>query len=203
MQVTRRDFIRYVSVSAVALGLSQTEIALADEALAGATSPPVVWLSGAACTGCSISLLNAVNPTIEQVLINTISLKYHPQVMAASGDLAVQAARSTARAGGYILVIEGAIPTASNGKYCYVWDDNGQPVTMADAVRSLAATARYIVAVGTCVLRRHPRGLPAARGQGRGRIPGKEGHQSARLSQPSRLDHRLTGQADRGHTAGA
>ncbi|MBI4790305.1 MAG: hydrogenase small subunit, partial [Chloroflexi bacterium] len=97
-----------------------------------------------------VSLLNAVNPTIDQVLLNTVSVKYHNNLMTAAGDLAVSAARSTQAAGNYILVIEGAIPTASNGKYCYVWDENGRSVTMAEAVTSLAAKAKHIVAVGAC-----------------------------------------------------
>ncbi len=161
MDITRRDFLRYVSASATLLGLSALQLGQAEEALAGASSPPVVWLSGSACTGCSVSLLNAVNPTIDQVLLNTISLKYHPNVMAAAGDMAVQAARATAQAGNYILVIEGAIPTANGGKWCYVWDEAGAPVTMAAAVRSLAATAKYIVSVGTCA---SFGGIPAANG---------------------------------------
>jgi hydrogenase small subunit len=159
MEISRRDFFKYVSASATLLGLSAVDLSRVEEALAGASSPPVVWLSGSACTGCSVSLLNAVNPTIDQVLLNTISLKYHPNVMAAAGDMAVQAARSTAQAGNHILVIEGAIPTANSGKWCYVWDEAGAPVTMAEAVRSLAATAKYIVSVGACA---SFGGIPAA-----------------------------------------
>jgi hydrogenase small subunit len=150
MDVTRRDFLKYAAASAAALGLSRVQLTRLETALAAASRPPVIWLSGQACTGCSVSLLNAVNPTIDQVLLNTISLNYHSTVMAAAGDLAVTAARSTSQAGGYILVVEGAIPTASNGRYCYVWDDGGSAVTMADAVSSLAASAQYVVAVGTC-----------------------------------------------------
>jgi hydrogenase small subunit len=150
MDVTRRDFLKYAAASAAALGLSRVQLTRLETALAAASRPPVIWLSGQACTGCSVSLLNAVNPTIDQVLLNTISLNYHSTVMAAAGDLAVMAARSTSQAGGYILVVEGAIPTASNGRYCYVWDDGGSAVTMADAVSSLAASAQYVVAVGTC-----------------------------------------------------
>jgi hydrogenase small subunit len=150
MEISRRDFIRIATASAAALGLSSLELSKAEQALAAATSPPVLWLSGSSCTGCSVSLLNAVNPTIDQVLTSTISLKYHPTLMAGAGDLAVSAARSAQAAGGYILVVEGAIPTGSSGKYCYVWDEGGQPVTMASAVRSLAANAKYVVAVGAC-----------------------------------------------------
>jgi len=159
MEISRRDFLKYAIASAATLVLSGTQFARIERILAGATSPPILWLSGAACTGCSVSLLNAVNPTIDQVLLNTISLKYHSTLMAAAGDLAVTAARSTAQAGGHILVVEGAVTTASNGRYCYVWDENGQPVTIAEAVNSLAATASYIIAVGTCAAYG---GIPAA-----------------------------------------
>ena len=150
MQITRRDFLRYAAASAAVLGVSGSELAHLERVLADASSPPVIWLAGACCSGCSVSLLNAVNPTIDQVLLNTISLKYHPTVMSAAGDLAVQAARSAQKAGGYVLAIEGAIPTASGGSYCYVWDEGGKSVTMAAAVQSLAASAKYIVAIGTC-----------------------------------------------------
>ena len=151
MEITRRDFFRYAGASALALGLNQLHLDELERVLAATSgAAPVVWLSGSGCTGCSISLLNAVNPTIDQVLTSTISLKYHPNVMAAAGDLAVSAARSTQQAGGYILVVEGAIPTGTSSKYCYVWDEGGQSVTMAEAVSSLAAQASYIVAVGTC-----------------------------------------------------
>lgn len=150
MEISRRDFIRYATASSSALGLSRLRIARSDEAMATSAKPAVIWLSGAGCTGCSVSLLNAINPGIDSVLVNTIDLRYHPNVMAAAGDLAVAAARSTQQEGGYVLVVEGAIPTASSGKYCYVWSENGREVTLAEAVSSLAASAAQVVAVGTC-----------------------------------------------------
>ncbi len=151
MQISRRDFLRYTSASLLTMGLGGLDMAYVEKALAQSGGlPPVLWLSGSSCTGCSISLLNAVNPTIDQVLTNVISLNYHPNLMAAAGELAVAQARSTQAKGGYVLVVEGAIPTAQGGKYCYVWDEGGHAVTMAEAVTSLAANAAYVVAVGTC-----------------------------------------------------
>jgi hydrogenase small subunit len=150
MRITRRDLMKYAGASAAALGLSGVELAQAAEVLASSTSPAVIWLSGSGCTGCSVSLLNAVNPTIDQVLLNTISLKYHADLMGAAGDLAVAAANSAANAGGHILVLEGAIPTGAAGRYCAVWSENGRSVTAAEAVTKMAAKAKYLVAVGTC-----------------------------------------------------
>src|SRR5512136_1410555 len=150
MEITRRDFMKYLTASAVTLGLSNLPLSRVEQALAAASSPPVIWLAGSACSGCSVSFMNAVNPTVHQVLLNTVSVKYHTTLMAAAGDLAVSAATSAANQGGYILVVEGAIPTAASGRYCYVWDEGGVSVTMADAVRRLAANASYIAAVGTC-----------------------------------------------------
>jgi hydrogenase small subunit len=125
MELTRRDFLKIASASALALGLNSAQLTRVERALADASSPPVLWLHGMACTGCSVSLLNAVNPTIDQVLLNTISLKYHPTLMTAAGDMAVAAARSTAAAGGHILVVEGAIPTANGGRYCFACHRSG------------------------------------------------------------------------------
>jgi len=159
VEISRRDFLRLAGASAGALGLSSLQLAQVEQALASASSPPVLWLSGSGCTGCSISLLNAVNPTIDQVLTSTISLKYHPQLMAAAGDMAVAAARSTQQVGGYVLVVEGAVPTGASESFCYVWDEGGQPVSMASAVKSLASPAKYVVAVGTCAAFG---GIPAA-----------------------------------------
>lgn len=150
MHISRRQFLKYACGSAAAIGLSSLHLSRLETVMADASSPPVIWLSGSGCTGCSVSLLNAVDPSIDQVLINTISLKYHPNLMATAGDMAVQAARSTQQAGGYVLVVEGAIPTASGGKYCYVWDEGDRSVTMAEAVQSLAASAALVVAVGSC-----------------------------------------------------
>lgn len=150
MRISRRDFLRYVAASAAALGLTQVQFDRLSGVLADSSSPPVLWLGGSGCSGCSVSFLNAVNPTIDEVLLNTISLKFHSTLMTAAGEVAVAAAQATADAGGYILVVEGAIPTGANGRYCCVWKENDVPMTMADAVASLVANARHIVAVGTC-----------------------------------------------------
>ena len=55
----------------------------------------VVWLQGAGCTGCSVSILNSVSPSIKNVLIDEVvpgkhvNLRFHPTIMAGAGEPAL------------------------------------------------------------------------------------------------------------------
>jgi Ni,Fe-hydrogenase I small subunit len=55
---------------------------------AGARTP-VIWLQAQSCSGCSVSLLNAVDPDIASVITQTISLNYHQTVMGGTGWLKI------------------------------------------------------------------------------------------------------------------
>jgi hydrogenase small subunit len=128
---------------------------------------PVVYLQTAACSGCAVSLLNPASPTIKNVLIDQIvpgvhiNLRFHPVVMAAAGELAVQAMEDTAREkkGEYVLVVDGAVPTATDANYGVVGERNGRPVTMLQRVTELAQDALAVIALGTCA---SFGGIPAA-----------------------------------------
>ena len=48
---------------------------------------------------------------------------------------------------GYILIVEGSVPTAQDGTWCMV---GGRP--MKDVVRQVGETALATIAVGTCAL---------------------------------------------------
>jgi hydrogenase small subunit len=159
MQINRRDFVRYCSASAAALGLSATELGALEEAMANPAAPTVLWLEGAGCSGCSVSLLNRISPTgpttAGDLLINSVNLAYHPTLMSASGELAVAAANRAYTAGGYVLVVEGAVPTKFGGETCVAWtytDSSGvvREETFQAAVKRLASRAAAIVSVGNC-----------------------------------------------------
>ncbi len=94
MNVTRRDFLKASTAIAGALALKGSGLMQLQKAMAaGSSKPPVIWLQGQGCTGCSVSLLNSTYyMTIDQLLIDTLDVKFHPTVMAAAGDLAVGAA---------------------------------------------------------------------------------------------------------------
>jgi NiFe hydrogenase small subunit HydA len=131
----------------VALGLKASGLVGLTEAYAATTKPPVLWLQAQSCTGCSVSFLNSVYyATADQLLTQTLDLKYHPNIMAAADDLAISAANAAYTNGGYILIVEGAIPTGASGKYCELWPG----LTALSGVQQFASKAAYVLAVGTC-----------------------------------------------------
>ncbi|MDX2477954.1 MAG: hydrogenase small subunit [Gammaproteobacteria bacterium] len=165
MRIHRRQFLKYCVGSATALSLPMTVITKLEYAFAAgeAVLPKVIWLNGANCTGCTISLANLFSETgptdVADLLVNTLDLVFHPNLMGAAGDLAVQQLRETAAQGGYILAVEGGIPTAFGGHTCLLWTEQGRDVTAMEAVNSLAPAAAAILSIGTCA---SYGGMPAA-----------------------------------------
>jgi hydrogenase small subunit len=117
------------------------------ETLAAGRKPSVIWLSFQECTGCTESLLRTSSPALDELILDMISLDYHEALMVPSGHLAEEARLKAMdeNDGKFILVVEGAIPTAENGIYCQI---GGR--TALDLVREAAERAGAIVAIGSC-----------------------------------------------------
>ncbi len=129
---------------------------------------PVVYLQTASCSGCAVSLLNSASPTIKNVLIDQIvpgvhiNLRFHPVIMAAAGELAIEVMEDTAKQnkGEYVLVVDGAVPMATDAVYGAVGERDGKPVTMLQRVTELARDSLAVIALGTCA---SFGGIPAAK----------------------------------------
>jgi len=119
---------------------------------------PVIWLQTATCTGCSVSLLNSASPTIKNLLIDQVvpgvhvNLRFHATIMAGAGEPVIKVMEDTAKEkkANYILVVEGAIPTAPDAVYGAIGERGGKPVRMDERVAELAKDAMAVLAVGTC-----------------------------------------------------
>ncbi|MFH1703439.1 MAG: hypothetical protein ABIB41_08445 [Nitrospirota bacterium] len=186
IKVTRRQFLKWLSASAAVLGLSQTDLLRIEKALAAGPTPNpnfpiaplgrVIWIAGAACSGCPTSLLNYIadpadtdpvlnaiannalglwsdiealypvsNPganfgpdtipltpddvgdghiDIAEVVLEIVTIDYSQIVMAASGDIPNNYLLSLVNDPlyKYVLLTEGTIQTASQGKYCRIMD---------------------------------------------------------------------------------
>lgn len=160
MKMTRRDFLKWMVASGVALGMGKMDIAKAEEIINLATSTPVIWLQAAGCSGCTLSFLDMVenetyDETIkvynsEDILMNKIDLKYHSTLMAAAASECMEVLDSEHSNSGYILVVEGGIPTGESGNYCIVGERNGKPLTAMQALKDFAVNARTIISAGNC-----------------------------------------------------
>lgn len=152
-ELSRRDFMRACAGTAAAVSLTSYLAPYMAQAVAEGTAPPVIWLQGASCTGCSISLLNTVHPDIQKVLTEVISLTYHPNISAAAGDLALHEGIykvAEANKGKFFLVVEGAVPTGAGGRYCMVGEENEQPIVFEKLVKDIGSQAFAILNFGTC-----------------------------------------------------
>lgn len=155
MNISRRGFLGYCVISAAALGLEPLDLFKLKSALAKPNAPRVIWLQGSGCAGCSISFLNRVaesapGSSVGSLLSDDINLIYHPTLMAAAGEMAVNAARDVADSSKYILVVEGAVPTAFSGAAGWAWSLLGEDITLQRAITDLGRKASSIIAVGTC-----------------------------------------------------
>ncbi|WP_411755534.1 hydrogenase 2 small subunit [Serratia sp. (in: enterobacteria)] len=145
--VNRRDFMKLCAALAATMGLSTKAAAEIAHSVGSPQRPPVIWIGAQECTGCTESLLRATHPTIENLLLDVVSMEYHEVLSAAFGE---QAEENKHRAieqykGKYVLVVDGSIPMKDGGVYCMV---AGQPIV--EHIRNAAEHAAAIIAIGSC-----------------------------------------------------
>ena len=75
-EVSRRDFMKLCTALAATMGLSSKAGAEMTAALTEPKRPPVLWIGAQECTGCTESLLRATHPTVENLVLEMISLEY-------------------------------------------------------------------------------------------------------------------------------
>ena len=161
--LSRREFVQLCAATGAALSLTELIKPEIIEAFSGPAGglPPVVWIQGGSCSGCSIGVLNAVSPDIKTVLTEVISLKFHQTIMAANGDSAMAVLDEVYQQypGQYFLVVEGGIPVGQGGMYATLGEHGVKPITFESWVRKMSEKAKAVVAIGACATYG---GIPAA-----------------------------------------
>jgi hydrogenase small subunit len=117
---------------------------------------PVIYIEGSACTGCATSTLCSEYPAIKNILLDDIipgfklNFLFHPVIMTASGNLAMEALEDASKEEGFVLIVDGGIPTKDNGVYCVTGEKNGEKSTILKEVKELSPKALAVIALGTC-----------------------------------------------------
>ena len=146
--IDRRQFLKYCTAVAVAMGLGPAFAPEVAKALTGGAGERkcVVYLHNAECTGCSEALLRTSDPFLDVLLFDAVSLEYQETIMAAAGDAAEKALHDAVNnPNGFVCIVEGAIPTALDGNYGKVSNH-----TMLSINKEILPKAEAIIAYGTC-----------------------------------------------------
>jgi quinone-reactive Ni/Fe-hydrogenase small subunit len=147
--IKRRTFLAWASATTAALMLPATFEPLVAKAAELANRIPVLWIECQDCAGNSEAFLRSSGPTVDELLLEMISLQYHETLMAAAGFQAEQLKEQAAKAfhGRYLLVIEGAIPLGLGGAYGTI---GPAAKTFLQEVQELSAGAGAVIAAGSC-----------------------------------------------------
>ncbi len=175
---TRRAFLERSIKLAAVMGLGRSaipQIADSMEKLAEG-NPPVVWLQGLSCSGCSVSFLNSESPSPLEVLTGQINLQFHSTLSTATGSVAMDVVHRSIEQGGFYLVVEGSIPQAMP-EACKMGHE-----TITNLVLRAAAKAEAVIAVGACAAFG---GIPAAENNPTGAISVPDFLQSEGISKPT------------------
>jgi hydrogenase small subunit len=117
------------------------------QALAKAKRPSVIWLSFQECTGCVESLTRTNSPTLENLILDLVSLDYIETLQAASGFAAEEARQQAMKEfnGQYLLLVDGSIPVADGGIYGTLAGES-----FVEMLQQSAKGAAAVVAIGSC-----------------------------------------------------
>lgn len=144
--VSRREFLKYCAATAALFGISEFDFTakVVNAMETASKKPPVIWLEGQDCAGCTISFLGVMYPPVISIILDKISLRYHETAMVASGEMAEHTLHEAINSGGYVLIVEGSVPSADD-RYCMI---GGKP--FRKTLEEAANKAGAIIAVGSC-----------------------------------------------------
>jgi hydrogenase small subunit len=88
--ISRRRFMEFCGTMAATLALPKAYTQTIAAALSQKRKPVMVWLEFQDCAGNTESMLRSPHPTIEDIVLETLSLEYHETIMAGYGSMPKQ-----------------------------------------------------------------------------------------------------------------
>lgn len=152
MSLSRRDFLKIMGGTTAALAFPGVLLQGCKKAIEKASArTQVIWIQAQSCSGCSVSLINKMNPDIVPVITEYISLNFHQTIMGGTGHVAVNVLEDAVKKQrkDYVLIVEGSIPT-KDASFCTIGEVNGKHVPARKWIEDLGRNAVAVVAIGTC-----------------------------------------------------
>jgi hydrogenase small subunit len=142
----------------------------------------LIWITGASCDGCTMAMLGAADPGIEDILLGGVPdapriTLVHPVLALESGEAYRAHLERAARGqlGPFVLVLEGSVldeSLAGEGSFSQLGRQGEEPLTTAAWIDRLTPHAEAVIAIGSCATWG---GIPAAAGSVTGAL-GLEEH---------------------------
>jgi len=147
--ISRRDFLKWASATCATLMLPANFTPLVAEATELVNRIPIIWLELQDCAGNSEAILRSDAPTIDELILETISLEFHETLMAAAGFQAEEQLEESMKTfeGKYLCVVEGSIPVGAGREWCTI-GPRGE--TFEEHLKRVASKSAAVIAVGTC-----------------------------------------------------
>lgn len=144
-----KEYNKWISMVTANLRLHPEYEKEVEKGVEALTKIPIIWLELSDCTGNSEAFIKTANPTIDELVLNYVSLDYHELLMTGGGDQSENALDEVLKndKGKYILIVEGAVPMAMDGKYLRI-GPKGE--TGLELLQRSAKDAAAVISVGSC-----------------------------------------------------
>lgn len=151
LEIGEHEVNSWISMVTANMQLHPNFAGVVEQGVKNLNKIPIIWLELADCSGNSEAFIKSTNPSIEDLIFDYISLDYHELIMSASGNQSETVLEDIIKnqKGEYILIVEGAIPLAMEGKYLRI-GPKGE--TGIELLKKCAKEAKLILAVGSCAL---------------------------------------------------
>ena len=151
LDIGKHEVNSWISMVTANMQLHPSFEQVVGDAVTNLNKVPIIWLELADCSGNSEAFIKSTNPAVEDLIFDYVSLDYHELIMTASGDQSETILEDiiTNQKGEYILIVEGAIPMAMDGKYLRI-GPKGE--TGLELLQKCAKDAALVLAVGSCAL---------------------------------------------------
>jgi len=149
LDIAKHEINSWISMVTANMQLHPNFEEVVEKGVKSLNKIPIIWLELADCSGNSEAFIKSTNPAIEDLIFEYISLDYHELLMSASGDQSETILEDIIanQKGEYILIVEGAVPLAMDGKFLRI-GANGE--TGVELLKKCAKDAALVLAVGSC-----------------------------------------------------